>query len=149
LQWRYSSYPKGYWGSKGSLPLALGEPPEAVANRGVTGHQYITEVKLESKTGNSLEMGKTILKVKEIVKSITKNDGIDHVTDEENFIESLGLSSIQVIMLIAKVENEFNIPFGENIDDIDSIQSCREISKTIVEKLNQGVNDDYSLSAHH
>jgi acyl carrier protein len=95
---------------------------------------------LESKTGNSLEMKKTILKIKEIVKGITKNDGIDHVADEENFIESLGLNSFQVIMLIAKVENEFNIPFGENIDDIDSIQSCREISKTIIEKMGRGVN---------
>ena len=104
---------------------------------------------MESKTGNSLEMEKTILKVKEIVKGITKNDGIDHVTDEENFVESLGLSSIQVIMLIAKVENQFNIPFGDNIDDIDSIQSCREISKTIIEKTDRGVNGDYSLSTHH
>jgi len=28
-----------YRGSKGSLPLALGEPPEAAAYRVVTGHQ--------------------------------------------------------------------------------------------------------------
>lgn len=93
---------------------------------------------MTAKTGKSLEMEKTILKIKEIVKGITRNDRIDGVSDEENFIENLGLSSIQVIMLIAKVEREFNIPFGDNIDDIDSIQSCRGISKSIIEKMNPG-----------
>ena len=79
-------------------------------------------------------MDTTILKVKEIVKAITKNDGIDQVTDDENFVERLGLNSIQVIMLIAKVENEFDIPFGDNIDDMDSIRTCHEISRAIIEK---------------
>ncbi len=91
---------------------------------------------MTAKTGNSLEMEKTILKIKEIVKGITKNDGIDRVTDEENFIDTLGLSSIQVIMLIAKVESEFDIPFGDNIDDIDSIQSCLGISNILIQKMN-------------
>ncbi len=102
---------------------------------------------MESKLECSPELEKTILRVKEIVKGITKNDGIDQVKDEDNFVEILGLNSIQVIMLITKVENEFNIPFGDNIDDIDSIQSCREISKTIIKKMNQGVNGNYPLAA--
>lgn len=91
---------------------------------------------------NSSEMEKTILKVKQILKRITKNDQIDHVPDQENFVEILELSSIQVIMLIAKIETDFNIPFGDNIEDMDSIQSIWEISKMIVKKMDQEVKEN-------
>lgn len=72
-----------------------------------------------------------IEKLRELIVQISRNNGIFSIDIGHPFIAEVGLTSMQIVKLIMKIEETFKIRFGTSAGDMESFGSLKELSRTI------------------
>ena len=70
-----------------------------------------------------------------IIDNFIDKDSIDDVTDDLGLISTGILDSVSVLILVDKLEDEFNIKFAASEIDRDKLDSINLITDYIQEKL--------------
>lgn len=80
-----------------------------------------------------------IEKLKELIcEAFEKTELIDHLTEKTNVIEDLGVDSIQLINLMLKIEEEFDIEIDFDNFDISHFDSIGSLS-SFVSRMQEAV----------
>lgn len=78
--------------------------------------------------------------IKKIIAEIKKID-LDSLnfTENSNFMEEINLSSFEIVVFVDKLEKAFNIEFGIQSDDFDSLKSWKTLLLNIEHKISSKV----------
>ncbi|MEM9026475.1 MAG: phosphopantetheine-binding protein [Verrucomicrobiota bacterium] len=78
---------------------------------------------------SSMDRNEILQEIKEILKTVNtvNQDKVDGLTEDTDFITDLGAPSAEIVNIIAKAEDRFDVEFDD--DDVDSLDS--KVSATV------------------
>lgn len=79
-----------------------------------------------------------VLAVLAVLKASPELDGARHVLELEAITDALGLNSLNLLRVIVRLENAFNLEFGDDALDRTCFPTVRSLCEYVAERVGQG-----------